>query len=74
MRITGFVLMVMFGAANLLVSRRLPGKNVKGGLFNFRLFLKPAYTLYGIACIVGFLGIYTHERVPTSTANMCDIH
>ena len=74
MRITGFMLVVMFGAANLLVSRRLPGKNMKGGLFNFRLFLKPAYTLYGIACIVGFLGIYTRKRVPTSTADMRDIH
>jgi MCP family monocarboxylic acid transporter-like MFS transporter 10 len=74
MRITGFVLMVMFGAANLLVSRRLPGKNVKGGLFNFRLFLNPAYTLYGIACIVGFLGIYTRKRVPISTGDLCDIH
>jgi len=59
MRVTGFILIVTFGVANLLVKKRLPPKDVKGGLFNFRIFLNVAFTLFGIACIVGFLGIYT---------------
>ena len=59
MRITGFILMFAFGIANLLVKKRLPPKNVKGGLFNFKIFLNLAFTLYSIGCIIGFLGIYT---------------
>lgn len=66
--------MVMFIAANLLVGRRLPPKNVKGGLFNFRIFLKPAITLYGIACIIGFLGIYTRTFIPVSAAAVGSRH
>jgi MCP family monocarboxylic acid transporter-like MFS transporter 10 len=64
MRITGFILIFAFGIANLLVKKRLPPKNVKGGLFNFRIFLNVAFTLYGMACMIGFLGIYTGVFVP----------
>lgn len=59
MRITGFILIFTFGAANLLVKKRLPPKNVKGGVFNWAIFLNVSFSLYGIACVIGFMGIYT---------------
>ena len=71
MRATGFILILTLGAANLLVKRRLPAKNVKGGLFNFRIFLNTAFSLYGLACIIGFLGVYTGVFVSVSNAFPC---
>ncbi|KAF8323963.1 MFS general substrate transporter [Clavulina sp. PMI_390] len=59
MRITGFMLIFTFTLANLLVKKRLPPKNVKGGLFNFAIFLNPAFSLFATGCLLGFLGIYT---------------
>lgn len=66
MRITGLILISTFGAANLLVKKRLPPKNVKGGLFNWAIFLNAAFSLYGIACIAGFMGMYTGTLVALS--------
>nr|GAT51720.1 predicted protein [Mycena chlorophos] len=59
MRICGFMLMLTLGFANLTLARRLPPKNVSGGLFNPRAFLNPAYTVYCINGFVAFLGLYT---------------
>ncbi|KAJ7747756.1 major facilitator superfamily domain-containing protein [Mycena metata] len=58
MRIFGFILLCSLGVANLTVRRRLPPKET-GGLFNPVAFRNPAYTVYCIAGIVAFLGLYT---------------
>lgn len=62
MRITGFILIFTFGVANLLMKKRLPPKNVKGGILNLAIFKNVAFSLYGLGCIIGFMGIYTGLR------------
>ncbi|KAJ7504172.1 major facilitator superfamily domain-containing protein [Mycena galericulata] len=59
MRICAFILIFTLGFANLTLARRLPPKNVKGGLFNLQAFKSLAYTLYCLSGLVAFLGLYT---------------
>jgi len=59
MRIIGFILLATTGTANLILRRRLPPKNVKGGLFNLPAFKSAPYSFYAAAMCVGFLGMYT---------------
>ena len=61
MRIIGFILLCNLGVANLTLKRRLPAKNVAGGLFNFKAFKIPAFTLYCFSVLTGFLGIYSRN-------------
>jgi hypothetical protein len=58
----GFVLLLSLGTANLTVKRRLPPKHVAGGLLNPVAFKNPAYTIYCLAGIISFLGLYTGRR------------
>lgn len=59
MRIMGFILLFMLGISNIVLARRLPPKNVPGGIFNLRAFKLPAFTIYCFANAVAFLGVYT---------------
>lgn len=59
MRILGFILLFTLGISNLVLARRLPPKNVPGGIFNFKAFKLPAFTIYCFANAIAFLGIYT---------------
>ncbi|EJU01494.1 MFS general substrate transporter [Dacryopinax primogenitus] len=59
MRIIGFILLGATGFANLVMKRRLPPVNVKGGLVNPAAFKNITYTLYTAATCVTFLGLYT---------------
>ncbi|KAJ7509882.1 major facilitator superfamily domain-containing protein [Mycena galericulata] len=59
MRICAFILIFTLGFANLTLARRLPPKNVKGGLFNLQAFGSAAYTVYCLSGLVAFLGLYT---------------
>ncbi|KAF8638647.1 hypothetical protein AX17_002050 [Amanita inopinata Kibby_2008] len=59
MRVVGFILLVMLGSANLIMKRRLPPRQVTGGLFNWRAFKNPAFTTYCISGVVCFLGLYS---------------
>ncbi|KAG8218036.1 major facilitator superfamily domain-containing protein, partial [Butyriboletus roseoflavus] len=59
MRIFGFILILLLGVANLLMDRRLPPMNVKGGLFNWAALKNPAYAVYCISGATTFLGLYT---------------
>lgn len=59
MRVFGFILLATLGMANILLKRRLPPVNVRGGLFNLKAFRNTAYTIYCISGILGFLGLYT---------------
>ncbi|KXN82270.1 Riboflavin transporter MCH5 [Leucoagaricus sp. SymC.cos] len=59
MRIMGFILIFMLGISNITLARRLPPKNVPGGLFNLKAFKVPAFSIYCVANTVEFLGIYT---------------
>ncbi|KAG1723551.1 MFS general substrate transporter [Suillus lakei] len=58
-RVFGFILMATLGAANILLKRRLPPVNVRGGLFNLKAFHNKAYTTYCISGIIILLGLYT---------------
>ncbi|KIM56189.1 hypothetical protein SCLCIDRAFT_133204 [Scleroderma citrinum Foug A] len=58
-RIFGFILLIALGIGNITIDRRLPPVNALGGLFNWTAFRNPAYTVYCIAGIFCFLGIYT---------------
>lgn len=58
-RIIGFVVLAALTVTNLTIERRLPPKNVKGGLLNPRAFLNPVYTVYCLAQFTMFLGVYT---------------
>ncbi|KAG2154105.1 MFS general substrate transporter [Suillus clintonianus] len=58
-RVFGFILMATLGMANILLKRRLPPVDVRGGLFNLKAFRNKAYTIYCISGIMILLGIYT---------------
>jgi MCP family monocarboxylic acid transporter-like MFS transporter 10 len=59
MRIIGFILIVTLGLSNLTLKRRLPPKNVPGGLLNLSAFKSAPYTVYCLSAFTTFLGIYT---------------
>jgi MCP family monocarboxylic acid transporter-like MFS transporter 10 len=59
MRICAFILIFTLGFANLTMTRRLPPKNVKGGLLNLKAFKSAAYSVYCLSGFVAFLGLYT---------------
>ncbi|KAG2106782.1 MFS general substrate transporter [Suillus discolor] len=58
-RVFGFILMATLGTANVLLKRRLPPVNVRGGLFNLKAFRNKAFTVYCISGITILLGFYT---------------
>ncbi|KAJ7117706.1 MFS general substrate transporter [Mycena epipterygia] len=59
MRICAFILIFTLGFANLTLARRLPPKNVEGGLLNLKAFKSAPYTVYCCSGFVAFLGLYT---------------
>ncbi|KAJ3566848.1 hypothetical protein NP233_g6742 [Leucocoprinus birnbaumii] len=59
MRIMGFMILFMLSISNITLIRRLPPKNVPGGLFNFNAFKMPAFSVYCLANTVSFLGVFT---------------
>ncbi|KAG1734341.1 MFS general substrate transporter [Suillus lakei] len=59
MRVFGSILLATLGIANILLKRRLPPVNVRGGLFNLKAFRHTAYAIFCIAGILAFLGLYT---------------
>ncbi|KIY49057.1 MFS general substrate transporter [Fistulina hepatica ATCC 64428] len=59
MRIIGFILLFTMSVVNICVQRRLPPKQVKGGLLNLHAFKNTAYTVYCLSGLVMFLGLYT---------------
>ncbi|KAJ7117707.1 MFS general substrate transporter [Mycena epipterygia] len=59
MRICAFILIFTLGFANLTLVRRLPPKNVAGGLFNLKAFKSAVYTVYCLSGFIAFLGLYT---------------
>ncbi|KAG5636915.1 hypothetical protein H0H81_006382 [Sphagnurus paluster] len=59
MRILGFILACTLGVSNLTLKRRLPPKNVPGGLLNLKALKNPAFAVYCISTTVAFLGMYT---------------
>ncbi|KAG7086043.1 hypothetical protein E1B28_003564 [Marasmius oreades] len=59
MRILGFILLFALAIPNLTLARRIPGRNVKGGLLNLAAFKFIPYTVWTVASFVTFLGLYT---------------
>jgi len=59
MRIFGFILLLVLIIPNLTLRRRLPPKNVPGGLFNIAAFKNLPFLTYAVAVIAGFLGLFT---------------
>ncbi|CAE6453928.1 unnamed protein product [Rhizoctonia solani] len=55
----GFILLFVLTIAILALRRRLPPKKVSGGLLNLQAFLHLPYTIYVLASVVSFLGLYT---------------
>ncbi|KIY72378.1 MFS general substrate transporter [Cylindrobasidium torrendii FP15055 ss-10] len=58
-RTIGFILVVACGFSNLAMKRRLPPKNVEGGLLNLASFKNPCYSIYTASSLAAFLGLYT---------------
>jgi len=59
MRILGFILMFSLIFSNIILKRRLPPKNLPGGLLNLSAFRSPAFTIYCLSAFTIFLGLYT---------------
>ncbi|KAK2464066.1 hypothetical protein APHAL10511_003896 [Amanita phalloides] len=59
MRIIAFILIFTLSISNLIMERRLPPKNLPGGLLNLAAFRSPAYTIYCMSAFVALLGLYT---------------
>lgn len=53
------MIVATLGFSNLTLARRLPPKNMPGGIFNVKEFKNPAFTIYSFSAFVCFLGIYT---------------
>lgn len=59
MRILGIILLFSLAFLNIVTKRRLPPIHVSGGLFNFKAFKYPPFTIYTASSFVSFLGLYT---------------
>ncbi|KAG8734989.1 hypothetical protein FRC11_003522, partial [Ceratobasidium sp. 423] len=59
MRVIGFIELLVLGTSILALRRRLPGRKASGGLLNLNSFLHIPYSLYVLAAVVSFLGLYT---------------
>ncbi|KAL0576986.1 hypothetical protein V5O48_004996 [Marasmius crinis-equi] len=59
LRILGFILLFALALPNLILARRLPPKNIKGGLFNLAAFKFLPYTIWCASSFVTLLGLYT---------------
>ncbi|KAG1779501.1 MFS general substrate transporter [Suillus placidus] len=58
-RVFGFILIATLGIGNIFLKRRLPPVDVRGGLFNLKVFRNTAYSIFCISGIMVFLGLYT---------------
>lgn len=58
-RVFGFILMATLGVANILIKRRLPPVDIRGGLFNLKEFRNKAFTVYCISGFIILLGLDT---------------
>ena len=64
MRIFALIMAGLLGVANITMRRRLPPKDIAGGLFHFSAFKSPAFSIYCLSTVVSYLGFYTRkERV-----------
>ncbi|KAK7455284.1 hypothetical protein VKT23_011157 [Stygiomarasmius scandens] len=59
LRILGFILIFVLTIPNITLARRLPPKNLQGGLFNPKAFKNAAFTVYALSSVMAFLGLYT---------------
>ncbi|KAK1221521.1 hypothetical protein PQX77_015640 [Marasmius sp. AFHP31] len=59
LRILGFILLFALALPNLTLARRLPPKNIKGGLFNPAAFKFMPYTIWTLSSFLTLLGLYT---------------
>ncbi|SJK98870.1 uncharacterized protein ARMOST_02143 [Armillaria ostoyae] len=59
MRIIALILLLGLGLSNLLIKRRFPPTDIRGGLFNFHEFKSASFSLYCASTLTSFLGIYT---------------
>ncbi|KAL6309351.1 MFS general substrate transporter [Sparassis latifolia] len=59
MRIMGFIILMLLGICNLVSHRRLPPNNKSGSFINLAAFRFMPYTLYTVAALVNWLGLYT---------------
>ncbi|KAG2019623.1 monocarboxylate permease [Coprinopsis cinerea AmutBmut pab1-1] len=59
MRIMAFMIVTTLGFASIVLARRLPPKNMPGGIFNVRVFKNPIFSIYCASVFSCFLGIYT---------------
>ncbi|CAE6427454.1 unnamed protein product [Rhizoctonia solani] len=59
MRVIGFIELAVLGTSILTLRRRLPGRKASGGLLNLNSFLHIPYSLYVLAAVISFLGLYT---------------
>ncbi|KAL4076648.1 major facilitator superfamily domain-containing protein [Scleroderma yunnanense] len=72
-RVFGFVIPVALGVSNITIDRRLPPVDAKGGLFNWAAFRNPAYTVYCLAGMSCFLGLYTVLTYLPTSANLVGV-
>ena len=59
MRILAFIILAALTVTNTTLERRLPPKGRSGPFINLRAFRTSSYTVYCIAGLVSFLGLYT---------------
>ncbi|KAF5370956.1 hypothetical protein D9757_009889 [Collybiopsis confluens] len=59
MRILGFILLFVLIVSNLTLTRRLPLRNASGRWLNIGIFQELPFSLYAIAVLSGFLGLYS---------------
>lgn len=69
MRVLGFLILLLVGTSLIVSRRRLPPRDVKGGLLNLAVFKYQPFTIYTIAGFICFLGLYTVLTYIASSAN-----
>jgi hypothetical protein len=71
MRIMGFMMLATLGFSNIVLARRLPPKDMPGGIFNIGVFKSKIFSIYCSSVFVCFLGIYTGRRRSPPSRGRC---
>ncbi|KAH6902968.1 hypothetical protein BKA70DRAFT_1302622 [Coprinopsis sp. MPI-PUGE-AT-0042] len=61
---------VSLGSATLLIKRRLPPRNVPGGLFGRERLKSTAFLVNYASCFVAFLNVYPSQSFVSSAFRM----
>ncbi|KAJ7734808.1 MFS general substrate transporter [Mycena metata] len=67
-RTLGFILLFFLAISNLLIARRLPPVKAPSGLLGLQVFQNAAFSIFCVATLISFLGLFTMSTYISSSA------